>query len=234
MIAMQGMPIIYYGLEQGFNGNCDFSKISVPSASSNAVVQNCKGDDDSLKRQDMFMSGPFRLGSAIPELNQLAFIGKSTSTAAFSWDKDPMLNRNHYLYQLTRKMLFLRNSCTTLARGGAYFRNAGSSIDDWIAFSRVDTIRELVVVINPKPQTLRIQKVLIDKSLHASLSGQTFVDLLNVKNTGTIKIEGGQPYLYLDTIEFASRSISVFTLRSALGTLNSALGVYSCAPISTQ
>jgi glycosidase len=38
MIAMQGMPIIYYGLEQGFNGNCDFSKISVPSASSNAVI----------------------------------------------------------------------------------------------------------------------------------------------------------------------------------------------------
>ena len=72
LLTAPGQPIIYYGLEQGVNGIC--GQVTAGDASNN-ISNLCKGHDDSLNRQDLFYNGPWRLGSVVPEINYLQYIG---------------------------------------------------------------------------------------------------------------------------------------------------------------
>merc|ERR1711976_1002578 len=65
----------------------------------------------------MFVSGPWRLGSSEPHVNDLAQIGEPSSPKKLPWQQDPMLPRNHELYAFVRQWAHLRSSCSALASG---------------------------------------------------------------------------------------------------------------------
>lgn len=234
LLSMQGMPIIYYGLEQGFNGNCDMNRIKAGN-SNQAIIDNCNSWSDSRKRQDMFVSGPYKLGSAVSEIQELAFIGNSqNSSVDFAWDNDPMLKRDHYLYQMTKKLLRIRKSCAALTSGATYFRESGGNIDDLIVFSRVNQISEAVVVINPKGTPIYYQKVLVDAALNANSNGVKYINLLNPQQVGYIGYENGKTYLYFSgsgssgPANFNYRSVSIFVHQNAVGLYLPDLGINLC------
>jgi len=78
LAMMPGIPLYYYGFEQGFNGNCNLSRIKVGNALSD-VQSICNSGDDSRKRQDMFTEGIWKLGSALPSIDNLSYIGRNKS-----------------------------------------------------------------------------------------------------------------------------------------------------------
>jgi glycosidase len=233
MLSMQGMPIIYYGLEQGFNGNCDYGKISAGSGS-DAIRSSCSGSGDARKRQDMFMSGPYRLQSAIPEISNLAFIGNASHQVASTWSADPMLATDHYLYQHARRMALTRNSCGTMIWGSTVFRSMGSNIDDLIAFSRLDSSREIVILINPKNQGITVNQIQIDNSLNYNMQGQKYFDLLDQSKIGYVGYENGQAFLYLNNnsgaSQLGSRSVSIFIHEQFRGDFNTVTQSHMCRP----
>jgi len=235
LLSVQGMPIIYYGLEQGFNGNCDMSKIKV-SKGAGAIQAACNSEGDGRKRQDMFMSGPYRLESAIPEINNLAQIGPFSQTP-YAWNADPMLARDHYLYQLVRKMIQTRNSCGTLSWGKTNFRNAGSNNDDFIAFSRLDSSREMVVMINPKKGGIQIDSVQIDNTINYNMVGQKYINLFDNTKVGYIGYNGAQAYIYLNNTSGANQlgpqSINIYIHQKFVGSFNTVTQSYMCAPYPT-
>jgi glycosidase len=226
LLTMQGMPIIYYGLEQGFNGNCDQNKIKVGN-SLQTILQDCSSWSDSRKRQDMFMSGPYKLGSAIPEIQDLAFIGSPDNSSFSDWKSDPMLKTDHYLYQVTKKLLKIRKSCDPLMHGRTYFRESGGNIDDIIVFSRISATTEIVVVINPKGIAITYPKVLVDSALNSNSNGQKYINLLNPSQVGYIGYENGNTYLYF-TSGFIYRSVSIFASEKSTGLYLPELGINLC------
>eukprot|EP00475_Leptophrys_vorax_P023616 TRINITY_DN3233_c0_g1_i1.p1 TRINITY_DN3233_c0_g1~~TRINITY_DN3233_c0_g1_i1.p1 ORF type:complete len:727 (-),score=165.90 TRINITY_DN3233_c0_g1_i1:49-2229(-) len=232
LLSMQGMPIIYYGLEQGFNGNCDYGKIDAGSGS-DQIRASCSGSGDARKRQDMFMSGPYRLQSAIGEISQLAYIGNA-SKLAVSVDSDPMLSKDHWLYQFARRMTYTRNSCGTLIWGSTVFRSMGTNIDDFIAFSRMDSSREMVVLINPKTNGINVNQVQIDGSLNYNMAGQKYFNLLDQDKYGSIGYSNGQAFLYLDGSSgsnyLGARSVGIFIHEKFRGDFNTVTQSHMCKP----
>jgi len=87
------------------------------------VQNNCSSSDDSLKRQDMFIDGIWKLGSAIPAINNLQYIGKSHND---HWlvqlfkqatnNSDPFYTQTD-IYKFISKLNKLRLSCDTLNNG---------------------------------------------------------------------------------------------------------------------
>jgi len=233
MLAAQGMPIVYYGLEQGFNGNCDFGKINVANGA-DAIKSSCSGGGDARKRQDMFMSGPYRLKSAIDKINNLAYIGKAAQVTS-TWDVDPMLSRDHYLYQLTRKMILTRNSCGTLIWGSTAFRSMGTNIEDFVAFSRLDLSREMLVLINPKGVGISVNQVQIDNTLNFNMAGQKYYNLFDQTKYGYIGYSNGQAYLYLNNesgaCNLGSYSIGIYIHEKFRGTFNTVTQSHMCLPM---
>ena len=68
LMTAPGTPVVYYGIEQGFNGVCQSQPRNCGDACE-SIEHTCQaGDSDTLKRQDMFASEPWRLGSVVPEI----------------------------------------------------------------------------------------------------------------------------------------------------------------------
>jgi len=232
LLASQGMHIVYYGLEQGFNGNCNMTNINVPKGGG-AIKQACTWEGDGRKRQDMFMSGPYRLQSAIPKISSLAQIG-TYSQQTFAWNADPMLARDHYLYQMVRKMIQTRNSCGTLLWGSTHYRSMGNYNDDFMAFSRLDGTREMLILINPKPFGIQIDSVPIDNTINFNMNGQQYVNLFDATKIGYIGYSFGQAYLYLNggsgANQLGSRSVNIYIHKKFVGPYNGVTQSYMCLP----
>ncbi|MCB0385393.1 MAG: hypothetical protein KDD43_08375, partial [Bdellovibrionales bacterium] len=146
----QGSPVVYYGQEQGFNGDCHFDKIQAGKAGPH-IQEECKGGySHELFRQDMFLGGMSRLGSTVKEINDLAYIGKSQGQHQGGWKSDPFLHRGHELYRSARRFLHIRKSCAALSYGRTQFRWLEAKNQDGVlAFSRTDEFgKEALVVLN--------------------------------------------------------------------------------------
>lgn len=177
----QGSPIIYYGMEQGFNGDCHFNNMTAGQANS-SIQSLCLLDQTShdpashpLYRQDMFMTGKFRLGSTLPDISQLAKVGNHTDQAPADWSVDPFLNRNHFVYKTARRFNYLRRSCSALSFGWTKHRYANTSSSNGIyAFSRIDNGKEALVVFNNSSNTMTIPNLSVERA-----AGTQYVNMQN-------------------------------------------------------
>ena len=193
IMTMPGSPIIYYGLEQGFNGNCNFDKINA-GAASDSIKQLCQSYDDSRKRQDMFSSGPFKLKSAISSIDQFAEIGPVGTWNPVSWDKDPMLDRSHTLYKTVKKIAHLRQSCPALREGTWLPRFFSDDVEGLIAYSRISGNAEHIILINPSLTPKKIPELQLDPKLNPK--GTFVFDALQpIKHAGYTTEKHGNAYL---------------------------------------
>ena len=152
LLGAPGLPIIYYGDEQGFNGNCPTSSaISAGSAKFTFVQQKClQADDDAFYRQDMWTGAPFLLSSAVPSIAKMARISPSwcpSSVPAMPWQDEPLLSRTHRLYQDTKRLLALRQSCPALRRGSTRYHDLGQ-YGHLLGTSRLFEGSEVILLIN--------------------------------------------------------------------------------------
>ncbi|MDP2436207.1 MAG: alpha-amylase family glycosyl hydrolase [archaeon] len=199
LLTVPGQPIIWMGFEQGFNQNCQLSGYVNAGAATANITELCNdGSDDTLKRQDMFIGGPWRLGSAIPAINQLAYIGVWTpEQTTADWTQDPFLNREHAQYISFRKLTHIRRSCSPLTQGSLVWRNAQPKVGGLLMYSRIFNGAEMVVVLNPSPNSVSIPPIPIDNTVNYNAAYQTYVNLLDGFQTATVGYQNGQAYLYL-------------------------------------
>eukprot|EP00971_Amphidinium_carterae_P014888 293853-Amphidinium_carterae.1 len=120
LLSGPGTPVIYAGLEQGFNGRCP-EDFSAAGADAEVIVKRaCENSDfvnDGPKRQDHFIGGPWRLGSAIESVNNLSYVGPFRPKPSPAWKDDPFLNREQVIYLTARRMVHLRRACPELVSG---------------------------------------------------------------------------------------------------------------------
>ena len=111
LLAAPGLPIVYYGDEQGFSGDCPATSAISAGSGSYFIEEACETISDAFYRQDMWTGAPFLLSSAVPAIADLANISPNWCPApeeALLWQYDPLLSRTHSLYKDTRRLLALR------------------------------------------------------------------------------------------------------------------------------
>eukprot|EP00128_Syssomonas_multiformis_P011461 Colp12_sorted_trinity150504_noHs@19603 len=188
LLTAEGTPIIYYGLEQGFNGDCHWDSIHAGQASQ-SIKEACSGNGDALKRQDMFIGGPWRLGSVAPAINNLAYIGEAEKKIYESWQEDPFLNREHEFYHTARLLTHVRRSCSALTQGRMAVRFTGTTNDGILVFSRVAAGNEIVVIVNPSQYPYNLNNYVIDSTINPT-PGARYHNLLNYDQVAYTGFEG--------------------------------------------
>lgn len=183
LMTSRGIPHIYYGQEQGFNQLGNQERINVDSDEvKEEMLSVFRSSNDALKRQDMFM-GPWRLGSSVPEIDQLSYVGKVKREDEVKNlrgnSEDPFLNRNQELFIETRALIHIRKSCRVLQEGGQYFRYGGFSGEKWgvFAYSRILGGEEIIVIINDSDDEQMQPSLMIDANLNKEKD--VFVNLRN-------------------------------------------------------
>jgi len=224
---LEGIPIVYYGLEQGFNADCHWNNMNAGAA--NADLQRlCSGPfNDALSRQDMFASGPWRLGSSVPSLNSLAYIGRSTPAPSPHWTADPMLRRDHEVYQLARRAIAVRKSCNPLRYGFQVPRWAVSDSQGLLAFSRIDNGQEAVVAANTAAYPIALPALRVENASNPS-PGRRYKNLFNGYQTASTGRQGNDSYLYFGGLQIPGNSVMVFLPEDRVGDWDSRLGVHLC------
>lgn len=227
LATLPGVPVIYYGMEQGLNGDCHFDTMNAGAANASIQQQCTLGYSDPLYRQDMFASGPFRLGSTVPSIDGLAYIGASSASAWPDWHTDPYLDRTGDVYQTARRLNFIRRSCDPLRYGAIYFRWGDSASTGLFAFSRIDSGREMVVVVNNAPYPLAIPTLTIDSGIN-QVSGQRYVDLTNGSRFATTVRSGSSTTLSFGGAQIDGNAVMVLAHENNLAAWSSGLGAYPC------
>lgn len=230
LLTAPGSPILYYGVEQAFDGNCP-AKINLANESQKETIrQLCESGatetygahPDSLKRQDMFKSGPWRLGSAIPEVDKTAYIGKfgapPLTRGPEDWKFDPMLPRNHRIYQHVKKLNAFRQSCPPIKEGGIVWHDAADVGCGFLAYSRFlaqkaksdlqPPSEEVIVLINPGGvDNLHVQKslfIVLNDTVVRRKIGEKYVNAMNNSEAALIGSRGG-----LQTLEFQDGELTL-------------------------
>lgn len=219
LATAEGMPIIYYGQEQGFNGDCHFHNMNAGEANGD-IQKECQGHSHALYRQDMFQSGPFRLGSTVKEINDMAYIGKIQKKPSPSWTEDPYLNRDHVLYRLTRKMFHIRKSCNALSFGTTKIRWSDHN-GGLLAFSRIDGGNEALVVVNTSIHEFALPEMGIENFSQ----GEKWVNLLNANEVGYTT---GRGKLNFAGLTIKANSVMVLVHYSQVSDYNTYLETHLC------
>jgi glycosidase len=228
LMTSLGAPVLYYGVEQGLSGNCNWSKMNVTGTALQQVKSICSSYQDSRYRQDMFLEGPWRLGSAVPEIDQLARIGFDSAKTPQSWWTDPYLNRAHGQYQLVRKLNAVRQSCKALRRGQIYFRAAHSSAGaGLLAFSRiVDGNNEVVVLINIGDGWISPTTLYVDGG---NAAFTIYKNLLNGNDRASVgQLGTGKGLYFLNGFTLGPHGMAIFAPESNTKTWDSVLGAHLC------
>ena len=234
LLTSQGMPIIYYGFEQGFNGVCNENNIKNVGNAYQDIINLCNsGNDDSLKRQDMFLYSPWRLSSAINSINDLSYIGSWEHKLSPPIDQDPFLNTTHSLYHNIQKLLFLRKSCIALRRGQVYFRYVDTTIGGWLIYSRIYNDIEILIVINTDHNNYKQmpQQIVIDYEINKSLNGKKYLNVLSPSTSyGYIGVGNGEAHLYFNNpvITIPSSGYAVFVREDQIGQYNEQYSIAFC------
>ena len=242
LATAQGIPVIYYGQEQGFNGNCLWHTID--GNISDAVQQGvCSGHshDHALYRQNMF-NGPWRLGSTVGSINNLAYIGAVTQSthpenspsSSPHWLNDPFLDRDNSVYQTSRRFNYLRHSCNPLRYGNTAFREGWNDNNGITAFSRLDNGKEMLVIVNNASWSIGLDKIQIDGSFPQNSAGSKYKNLLDDYQIAHVGKEGWNTYLYFNGMQIDGNSVKVFAHENEVGPWNETLKTHLCKdnPIS--
>eukprot|EP00727_Mastigamoeba_balamuthi_P014847 m51a1_g9989 putative alpha amylase (686) ;mRNA; r:36269-38587 len=223
---VQGTPVLYYGLEQGFNGVCHWNNMNAGAATSD-IQNTCSGSGDSLHRQNMFIGSGWRLGSTVSSIDSLAYVGKATHTLSATWDQDPFLDRSHMVYQTARRFNALRQSCNALKYGWMTPRWGDLSNSGIVAFSRINGPVEIVVVANTGSTTMQIPRLQIDSGINTT-PGNKYKNMLNGNEVAWTGKENGISYLYFNNMNIDGNSVKVFAHEFNIGDWNAYLGVSLC------
>jgi len=228
LLTAPGAPILYYGVEQGFNGNCGDQINAGPA--SDSIRSTCGGSDDSLKRQDFFPSGPWLLGSADPAIDSQKYIGfREPKTSKFWW-KDPLLRTDGSIFQMARKLVHLRKSCNALMRGSIFWRRADFANGGILAFSRILGPVEIIAIVNPgESGDIPVDKLAIDGGLNTQ-SGQKYRNVFAWDQVGWTGFENGAAYLYFPGFTLPAGSAAIFVHENNLQPFDSSLGIALCKP----
>lgn len=208
LATMQGIPITYYGQEQGFNADCLFSRINAGAATSQ-VQSTCGGGSHGLYRQNMFESGMWRLGSTVDEINDLAYIGPSQARVSPQWQLDPYLNRQHHVYKTARRFNYIRQSCDALRMGNIVPRLSWDSSSGLLAFSRIHDDQEILVIANSSSGNITLPNITIDGGLNG-VNGHEYMNLTNGFERGTVVKSGSNTYLNFNGMQISGNSVKVF------------------------
>lgn len=227
LATTQGIPITYYGQEQGFNGTCIESSINAGEAH-DQVLDTCAGPDHAMFRQDMFVSGEWRLGSTVAAINNMAYIGPTQASASPAWDEDPFLNRDHSVYQTARRFNYIRRSCDALRMGSIYPRLADNKSTGLLAFSRIHNDKEILVVVNNSADNLVIPDIIVDSNINKT-PGQRYANLLNSFEKGTVIKTEIATMLTFGGIQIESNTVKVFVIESEIEPWNEYLGTHQCS-----
>jgi len=232
LLTMEGMPIIEYGLEQGFNGVCNLNNVNAGTATL-SIQQYCNTPgSDSTYRQDMFLSSPWRLGSAISYIDSLAYIGTWTPAVSGNWQTDPFLNRDHTLYKTARALTHVRQSCRPLREGTTVWRMAETSAGGLLAFSRLVTGAEILVIVNTDSgfNSRAMSALGLDNGVNQA-EGQIYRNLFNTQQYGTTGYSStGEMLLNFAGGSFSlnSDSFAMFVHEANIAPYNGELGVSLC------
>mmetsp|Transcript_68818 Transcript_68818/g.128430 ORF Transcript_68818/g.128430 Transcript_68818/m.128430 type:complete len:780 (-) Transcript_68818:18-2357(-) len=212
LLTAPGAPVLYAGIEQGFNGNCPDAVDLGNATQKKALRKYCTIGAkymryDAPKRQDMFVGGPWRLGSAIKEVDDLSYIGEWEPALSEDWREDPFLARHHELYRTTRNLVYLRRSCPALALGSMRFHESEEARRPYFSFSRTLVRRnsssnsshnasgeEMVVFINVGNTSHTLQRIDLDAAVNHS-AGMKFVNVFNVTQEAVVQMSDKKPYL---------------------------------------
>lgn len=194
-----GIPVLLYGFEQGLNGRCNLKKTSITDKGVlSEIAGACSSlafDNHALHRQDMFLTGPWRLGSMVPQIDNLAYIGRNSQKLPKSWKVDPYLNRNHELYRFSRQLIDIRKSCSSLTAGNIYFRRADSDSGGVIVFSRILNNDEAIIAINTGSHPKMLERIIIDKRLNSHQVGRHYINLLTPYQRAVVNQKDGGVFL---------------------------------------
>lgn len=227
LATAQGIPVIYYGMEQGFNGDCHFDNMNA-GAANDSIKQLCSpGYNDALYRQDMFPSGAFRLGSTVPSIDTLAYVGQSTPAVSPDWHTDPYLDRGNAVYRTARAFNHIRRSCNPLRYGQTYFRWGEFGSTGLMAFSRIDQGKEMVVVVNNAPTARAIPALTIDSGIN-QVSGQRYVSLTDPSRVATTQRTGPTTQLDFGGMQIDGNSVLVFAHENNVAPWSGYLGTAQC------
>lgn len=256
LMTAPGSPVLYYGVEQGFNGHCPAS-FDVGSENATDAIESICGSmachysdypwdmehhechsDDALNRQDMFLSGPWRLGSLVPAVNETACIGvcQGTATPASSlpWQSDPMLRRDHAVFNSIRRLTHLRGSCLALARGEIEWIYASEAACGVMAFSRflegVDG-SDIFVIINPGGGgSVDMERLKSTRTVHRQQVRRSYLNAFNASDTALLSMSAQRLELVPASPTTAPGEVRVFVREDRLGDFNPSLGLALCTP----
>jgi len=215
LLTSKGVPIIYYGLEQGFSGAC-------PAAihAGNATVeiqQACAKPSDSTYRQSMFLGAGWRLSSAIASIDAMSFIGPTSPPPAqpYIWQSDAFLNRSHTIYTVAKALAHVRRSCSALVHGNTYYRSASTS-QAGMAFSRIYQTSEIVVLVNPSSVDWGVPdgEIVLDASIN--IAGAVYVDVLDPTGSrnASVTVDGHGARLLIKWLVYAHTSVILVNQRN--------------------
>ncbi|KAJ3206822.1 hypothetical protein HDU67_007908 [Dinochytrium kinnereticum] len=234
LMTIQGQPIIYYGSEQGFSGDCNYSKITGGNqVADNHLKQVCAasgydGASHSSSRAAFFTSSGWKLRTANPKTDALASVGPFGPYVKYDWRNDPYLDMNNFIYVHTRRLVRIRRSCAALKSGKTFVRKA----DDYglLAFSRISDY-ESVILMNMKrngPYTVNSWSIYVDAGVAADTK---FVNILNPTVTAFAKAaNGGGKVLDFGpgNLTLEKRGYAIFVPASVLGEFDSYYQTYVC------
>ena len=217
-----GIPVIYYGMEQGFNGRCD-QNVRDSRVDHDYLDTFCfaAGSDhnDGRFRQDMFATGMLRLGSAVPSINQLAHIGPSAEAAT---NPDPYLDQSHLVYKTARRYLGIRKSCSALRYGDITWRWSTTEPAGLMAFTRADPFNrknEALVLVNTSAQDLAIPDLRVENG------SQEFMDL-GLRDQKAVP--AGNNLLNFGGETIKANSVRVFMPKAMLSAWSESEAGYGC------
>lgn len=243
LLLSEGMPIIYYGFEQGLNGARPATdRIQIADGEARRQAEHIlsltdhSGTAHPRYRQDMFVGGPWRLGSTVESVQALAGVGRPLAERSpANWREDPYLRTDHELFQRIRGLSHLRQSCSALRYGKMYFRAAEEAANGGLlVFSRIDSPsgREVLVVTNSSDRNIPIRSLIIDSNLARGQQGQLWRNALNGFEQGRVQeanAEHPNALLNFENFELRAGAIAVFVRADNLTEFREDLGrVHLC------
>ena len=232
LLTGPGTPIIYYGLEQGFNGRCAANSVHCGNYSSDVWAVCNAGTSDALKRQDMFVGGPWRLASTMGNMSNTAFIGRTPHVPSPPWQQDPFLDLTNAVYRRARAMTRLRNSCLPLRRGSFQVTWGDDTTGGLLAFNRrIQNVSEIVVIMNTNSnewRDLTTMQFYLDSTTTPG-NGTIFLNAMDPTQTAVAVRQGPETmFLHPAAINLIPRGVLVFVRSDLLDAFDPLLGVALC------
>jgi len=234
-MTWSGIPELFNGIEMGFNGLCykdaaERAKMAaalveqgIDSDEAGRLLRDCDysllGDkiNSGFWRQDMFIGGPMRLGSAISSVQEHVGIRASLMEANDPhWCEDPLLDRTNAIYKTFQALIRIRQSCLALRTAEDQQAKIITGQSDQLAYWKLHdhpsdgSPRAVLVVLSfgAEPTTQAVKY-----SLPSGVSfqeGQAFVDLLNPSRMAVVYGQVGKEMHLMVPAEVGASHVAIF------------------------